>query len=265
MEFGGWSRALVCGALLFTYPIRTVTDSFLGEIDARADVPTDSGSISGPKASRVRVWQAAERILTSGRRPTVAGVREVLGGGSPNSVSAYLDDWYRELGSRLSAAQTPVPGIPADAVALLGELWRVASRSSPGDEEASEQLREAEHAALEAERKSLDVLNQELKRQRAAADKAVADTRALLARREAALDEERSRTFELEQALAGTRLELEIALERLRLTRPRRTSQQERSPRRSRANRAGRKKSSATGVQKKASRPRRALRKKRRH
>jgi hypothetical protein len=207
------------------------------------------------------VWQAAERILTSGRRPTVSGVREVLGGGSPNSVSAYLDDWYRDLGSRLSAAETPVPGIPADAVALLAELWRIASRPPGTHDEAADQLKEAERSALEAERKSLDVLNQELRRQRAQAEKAATDTRALLNRREAALEEERSRAQGLEQALAETRLELEIALERMRLMRPKRASGQ---PGPNRPKRASRKKGASIGTKRQVSPRRRARRKKRR-
>lgn len=208
----------------------------------------------------MRVWQAAERILTSGRRPTVSGVREVLGGGSPNSVSAYLDDWYRELGSRLSAAETPVPGIPADAIALLAELWRVASRAPAAHDEASDRLKEAERTALEADRKSLDLLNQELKRQRAMAEKAAVDARALLNRREAALEEERSRALQLEQALAGTRLELEIALERIRLMRPRRDARQVERPRPGKRKRVTRK----TGMKRRVSRARRAPRQKHR-
>jgi len=206
------------------------------------------------------VWQAAERILTSGRRPTVSGVREVLGGGSPNSVSAYLDDWYRELGSRLSAAETPLPGIPADAVALLSELWRIAARDPGTHDDATDQLREAERSALEAERKSLDVLNQELKRHRAVAEKAAADMRALLNRREAALEEERSRAQQLEQALAGTRLELEIALERMRLMRPKANSRRP-GPKRKRV---PRKTGAPTGAKRQLSPRRRARHQKRR-
>jgi Plasmid replication region DNA-binding N-term len=227
-------------------------------------VPTDSETASGPKASRVRVWQAAERILTSGRRPTVAGVREILGGGSPNSVSAYLDDWYRDLGSRLSAAETPVPGIPADAVQLLAEIWRIASHGPAAHGEASDQLKEAERNALEADRKSLDVLNQELKRQRAMTEKALADTRALLNRREAALDEERSRALQLEHALAGMRLELEIALERIRLIRPKRSSRREDRARPSKPKRRIRKKAAVLSAKRPVPRPRRAPRQKRR-
>jgi hypothetical protein len=186
-------------------------------------VPNFPEKASEPKASRVRVWQAADRILRSGRRPTVEGVRELLGGGSPNSVTAYINDWYRELGGRLAAAETPLAGFPTDAVSLLTELWRLASKDQPGtrtsvsEDDAASRLIVAERDALEAEAKSLQTLNQELQRHRAGAEKSLAEARALLARREAALDEERSRTAALEAALAQTRLELEVTLERQRL------------------------------------------------
>jgi uncharacterized protein YheU (UPF0270 family) len=76
------------------------------------------------------------------------------------------------------------------------------------------------HRALSsqnAEAKSLQTLNQELQQHRASAEKSLAETRGLLARREAVLDEERSRAATLEQALAQTRLEFAVALERQRL------------------------------------------------
>jgi hypothetical protein len=175
-----------------------------------------------PKASRVRVWQAADRILRSGRRPTVEGVRELLGGGSPNSVTSYLNDWYRELGTRLEAAEAPLAGLPAAAVTLLTELWRLANAargdvSRDAEDDASAHLWEAERGSLEAQAKALETLNHEMQRHRASAERSLAETRALLARREAALDEERSRAAALEQALAQSRLELEVALERQRL------------------------------------------------
>ena len=59
-------------------------------------------SAQEPKASRVRVYQAADRILQSGRRPTVEGVREILHGRPRNSVTAYINDWYGKLGGRLA-------------------------------------------------------------------------------------------------------------------------------------------------------------------
>ncbi len=186
-------------------------------------VPNLPESAREPKASRVRVWQACDRVLRSGRRPTVEGIREVLGGGSPNSVTAYINEWYRELGSRLAAAETPLAGFPPEAVSLMTELWRLAgadqgnTRDQDAAEDSAMRMLVAERDALEAESKALQTLNQELQRHRSTAEKCLAEARALLSRREAALEEERSRAASLEQALVQARMELEVQLERQRL------------------------------------------------
>ena len=77
--------------------------------------------------------------------------------------------------------------------------------------------RDAERAALMAEARALDTLNKELEKHRASAEKSLAEARTLLARREAALEEERASSAALHGALAQARLELEIALERNRV------------------------------------------------
>jgi hypothetical protein len=137
-------------------------------------------------------------------------------------VTSYLNDWYRELGTRLASAEAPLAGLPAAAVTLLTELWRLANAargevSREVEDDASARLWETERGFLQAQAKALETLNQELQRHRASAEKSLAETRALLARREAALDEERSRTASLDQALAQARLDLEVALERQRI------------------------------------------------
>ena len=186
-------------------------------------MPNRPESAPEPKASRVRVWQACDRVLRSGRRPTVEGIREILGGGSPNSVTAYINEWYRELGSRLAAAETPLAGFPPEAVSLMTELWRLAAadQSAARDQDAADgtatRMLIAERDALEAEGKALQTLNQEFQRHRSTAEKSLAEARALLSRREAALAEERSRSASLEQALVQARMELEVLLERQRL------------------------------------------------
>jgi hypothetical protein len=186
-------------------------------------VPSPPESAPEPKASRVRVWQACDRVLRSGRRPTVEGIREILGGGSPNSVTAYIQEWYRELGSRLAAAEAPLAGFPPEAVSLMTELWRLAATdqvNAGGTDAANDtaaRMLAAERDALEAEAKALQTLNQELQRHRSTAEKSLAEARALLSRREAALEEERSRAASLEQALVQARMELEVQLERQRL------------------------------------------------
>lgn len=193
------------------------------------DVPNPPETAPEPKASRVRVWQACDRVLRSGRRPTVEGIREILGGGSPNSVTAYINDWYRDLGSRLAAAETPLAGFPPEAVSLMTELWRLAAtdqakaRDSGAADDTASRMLAAERDSLEAEAKALQTLNQELQRHRGTAEKSLAEARALLSRREAALEEERSRAASLEQALVQARMELEVLLERRRLA-PSRTA-----------------------------------------
>jgi len=187
-------------------------------------MPSSTTPSPEPKASRVRVWQAADRILRSGRRPTVEGVRELLGGGSPNSVTAYLNDWYRELGGRLVAAENPLGGFPPEAVSMMTELWRLAAADQAGargrgnGEDTTSRVIEAERATLRAEVAALQTLNQELARHRSAAEKSLTETRALLVRREAALEEERAQAAVREQTLAQIRLELEVVLERQRLS-----------------------------------------------
>jgi hypothetical protein len=118
-------------------------------------------------------------------------------------------------------------GFPSEAVSMMTVLWRLAAadRGSIRDKDASEgtatRVLAAERDSSETEAKVLQTLNQELQRHRTTAEKSLADARALLTRREAALEEERSRAASLEQALVRARMELEVLLERRRLTPPR--------------------------------------------
>lgn len=206
-------------------------------MNTKDPVPT----VREPKASRIRVWQAIERIVAAGRRPTVEGVRELLGGGSPNSVTAYINEWYQELGHRLEGSDSPIPGLPREVVSLLAEIWRVAAgpkAESTAVASMANELRDAEHSALVAEAKALETLNKELQKQRLSAERSLADARALLARREAAIEHEQAQTALLEQALAQVRLDLEILRERQRLT-PARIKPAVRTPRRSARKPAG--------------------------
>ena len=175
-----------------------------------------------PKASRSKVWEAADAILLgTGERPTVEAIRQRLGGGSPNSVTAYLNEWYRELAERLSAADAPIEGVPIAALALLRDLWRVA-REEQGTVKATIQevdgLPEAELGALKAQVKALETLNQELRRHRATAEKALIEAKALLSHREATATEDRERLAELEAALTAARFEVEVLRARQRRT-----------------------------------------------
>jgi hypothetical protein len=109
----------------------------------------------------------------------------------------------------------------------MTEFWRLAAtdqaktRDTDAADDTATRMLAAERDALDAEAKALQTLNQELQRHRSTAEKSLAEARALLSRREAALEEERSRTASLEQALMQARMELEVPMERRRLAPPR--------------------------------------------
>jgi len=105
----------------------------------------------------------------------------------------------------------------------MTELWRLAGadQALAGERDTSDdtarRMLEAERDSLAAEAKALQTLNTELQRHRATAELSLAEARALLSRREAALEETRTRIADLEQALARTRMDLEVAIERARI------------------------------------------------
>jgi len=121
----------------------------------------------------------------------------------------------------------------------MTELWRLAktdpaATTATDPESGTAKALEAERDAARADARALAVLNQELTRHRASAEKALAEARALLTRNEAALEVERSRTVELSRDLAATLLESEP--KRKRAMRPKRVSRRRRpAPRRSAA------------------------------
>lgn len=86
------------------------------------------------------VWKAADALLLEGARPTIERVRQKIGRGSPNTVSPYLDSWFKGLGARIGDAQafnagttsriedshgTALPPPVADAAF---QLWREAQQ-----------------------------------------------------------------------------------------------------------------------------------------
>jgi hypothetical protein len=66
--------------------------------------------------------RAAEQLLREGKRPTVAAVREKVGG-SPSTVAPHLDGWWRALGKRVAQGPEAFERIPAALVDVVESLW----------------------------------------------------------------------------------------------------------------------------------------------
>jgi hypothetical protein len=99
------------------------------------------------------VCAAADALLAQGLKPTIERVRRHLGGGSPNTVSALLDDWFAQLPARLIGAQ-PVgqpreDELPLAVVQAARQFWDVARREA---DQAQLQLTEATRRELELQR-----------------------------------------------------------------------------------------------------------------
>lgn len=74
------------------------------------------------------VWQAADALLLEGARPTIERVRLKIGRGSPNTVSPYLETWFRILGARIKdpGAFAAAPALPDPISQAAAHFWEAA-------------------------------------------------------------------------------------------------------------------------------------------
>lgn len=105
------------------------------------------------------VWTAADALLLEGARPTIERVRQKIGRGSPNTVSPYLETWFRSLGARIKdpgafAAPAATPDPVAQAAA---HFWEAALAEARAQQEQAyrgrweELAREGQQLASDAE------------------------------------------------------------------------------------------------------------------
>lgn len=100
------------------------------------------------------VHTAADELVAAGERPTVERIRAHLGTGSPNTVTRWLNTWWRGLGPRLEAQQRrfAVPNAPEAVVALAGEWWGLALQQANA---TALSTLATDQAALQLERNAL--------------------------------------------------------------------------------------------------------------
>src|SRR5271156_358247 len=83
----------------------------------------------------LEVQRAADALLRQGIKPSVVGIRDQLGGGSPNTLTPMLARYWESLGKRLQAGPESLEHVP-EALARVTEMfWRRAL------EEARERLK----------------------------------------------------------------------------------------------------------------------------
>jgi transposase-like protein len=142
------------------------------------------------------VWAASDALLLAGERPTIERVRRKLGRGSPNTVSPWLDTWYKHLGGRLKdpGSFAAPPDVPGPVLQAARYFWEAALA------EARRDLDERLRAGLAAA-----VANVEAEKERARiADAAAFDASGRAVRLRAELAEARREIAELREAIART-------------------------------------------------------------
>jgi hypothetical protein len=74
--------------------------------------------------SALDVQRAADALLRQGTKPSVAALREQLGGGSPNTITPLLAKYWETLGARLSAGRESLERVPESLARVTELLWR---------------------------------------------------------------------------------------------------------------------------------------------
>jgi chromosome segregation ATPase len=74
--------------------------------------------------SYAQIERAATEILRTGVRPTVQGVRNALGGGSPRTILDGLNRYWRDLGNQVAGTPDTLRRLPAAVADLAEALWQ---------------------------------------------------------------------------------------------------------------------------------------------
>ena len=107
------------------YPENDKAESFTGR-----DILYREGAVG-----LLDVQRAADALLRQGRKPSVAAIREQLGGGSPNTITPLLAKYWEKLGTRLGDGPQSLERVPEALARVTELLWRRAL------EEARERLK----------------------------------------------------------------------------------------------------------------------------
>jgi hypothetical protein len=74
--------------------------------------------------SALDIQRAADALLRQGTKPSVAALREQLGGGSPNTITPLLAKYWETLGARLGAGPESLERVPESLARVTELLWR---------------------------------------------------------------------------------------------------------------------------------------------
>ncbi|MEI7028346.1 DNA-binding protein [Paenibacillus sp. y28] len=115
------------------------------------------------KITREMIIEAAERLQSEGKNPTLTAVRAAVGGGSFSTIQPVLSEWRDGQKAPTAPIREFAPQAITDRVqALAAEIWSEALELANGRLKAEREALQAERAQYEAERDEAAELADEL-------------------------------------------------------------------------------------------------------
>jgi Plasmid replication region DNA-binding N-term len=102
------------------------------------------------------IFDAADALDAGGQRPTLAALRNAVGGGSFTTISEAMKEWWAGRALREAPAREPAPAVVGERLGeVAGEIWglalRVANERLASEREAFDAARvQAEQEKVEA-------------------------------------------------------------------------------------------------------------------
>jgi hypothetical protein len=100
--------------------------------------------------SALDVQRAADTLLRLGQKPSIAALREQLGGGSPNTLGPLLEKYWKSLGMRIPAGPEALERVPESLARLTEALWLRAVNEARERVGAATLSKTPQHQAFEA-------------------------------------------------------------------------------------------------------------------
>jgi hypothetical protein len=159
------------------------------------------------------VERMAIAILKSERRPTVATIRDALGGGSPDTIGDALRRFWRDLGARIEGDPAALTRMPAEIADLADGIWqralKLADEAATHDDNAARERLRQFGVENDIKQRSFELREREIDTQARERERALADARDHLLSLSKALSLEQATNQAHERRIAD--LETEVA------------------------------------------------------
>ena len=114
------------------------------------------------KHTKQDIFETADRLVEEGKNPTLANVREAMGGGSFTTISQAMTEWKAKQAAEKQTIREAAPeAITSRAVELSAEIWAVAQEMANARLSNEREALEQNRLSIEASQKeAIDLADQ---------------------------------------------------------------------------------------------------------